>query len=101
MFPAATFSSTHARTGDATIAGHRRLKAGTGMRLPATPKFTIGSSPEKSIIPDSTAPAERPCAVPDQAYIHLDRRLTFGDTKESAVAEVKAAIKRAGVTADV
>lgn len=41
------------------------------------------------------------CAVPDQAYIHLDRRLTFGDTKESAVAEVKAAIKRAGVTADV
>lgn len=41
------------------------------------------------------------CAVPDQAYIHLDRRLTFGDTKESAVAEVKAAVKRAGVSADV
>lgn len=41
------------------------------------------------------------CAVPGQAYIHLDRRLTTGDTKQSAVAEVKDAIKRAGVTADV
>ncbi len=25
------------------------------------------------------------CAVPGQAYIHLDRRLTVGDTKASAV----------------
>ena len=41
------------------------------------------------------------CAVPGQAYIHLDRRLTTGDTKETAVAEVKDAIKRAGVKADV
>lgn len=41
------------------------------------------------------------CAVPDQAYIHLDRRLTFGDTKESALREVRAAVKRAGVTAEV
>lgn len=41
------------------------------------------------------------CAVPDRAYIHLDRRLTAGETKESAVAEVKDAIKRAGVEADV
>ena len=41
------------------------------------------------------------CAVPGQTYIHLDRRLTTGDTKQSAVAEVKDAIKRAGVTADV
>ncbi len=41
------------------------------------------------------------CAVPDQAYIHLDRRLTVGDTKESALREVRAAIKRAGVSADV
>jgi putative selenium metabolism hydrolase len=41
------------------------------------------------------------CAVPGQAYIHLDRRLTVGDTKQSAVAEVKAAIKRAGVQAKV
>jgi putative selenium metabolism hydrolase len=41
------------------------------------------------------------CAVPDRAYIHLDRRLTRGETRESAVAEVKEAIKRAGVEATV
>ena len=41
------------------------------------------------------------CAVPDRAFIHLDRRLTKGETKDSAVAEVKDAIKRAGVEADV
>ena len=41
------------------------------------------------------------CAVPDRAYIHLDRRLTNGETKESAVAEVEDAIKRAGVEATV
>ena len=41
------------------------------------------------------------CAVPGQAYIHLDRRLTVGDTKQSAVAEVKDAIRRAGVEAKV
>lgn len=40
-------------------------------------------------------------AVPDHCYIHLDRRLTVGDTKESAVAEVQDAIQRAGVAADV
>jgi putative selenium metabolism hydrolase len=40
-------------------------------------------------------------AVPDQCYIHLDRRLTVGDTKESAVEEVREAIRRAGVEADV
>lgn len=37
------------------------------------------------------------CAVPDEAYIHLDRRLTKGETKETAVNEIKAAIKRAGI----
>ena len=41
------------------------------------------------------------CAVPDRAYIHLDRRLTRGETKESAVAEVREAIRRAGVEAEV
>lgn len=40
-------------------------------------------------------------AVPDHCYIHLDRRLTVGDTKESAVEEVKDAVRRAGVTAEV
>jgi putative selenium metabolism hydrolase len=37
------------------------------------------------------------CAVPDRAYIHLDRRLTAGETAESAVAEVEDVIKRAGL----
>ncbi|MFA5404109.1 MAG: YgeY family selenium metabolism-linked hydrolase [Ignavibacteria bacterium] len=36
------------------------------------------------------------CAVPDAASIQLDRRLTFGETKESAVAEVMEACKLAG-----
>jgi len=41
------------------------------------------------------------CAVPDAAYIHLDRRLTRGETKAIAVAEVKEAVRRAGVKAEV
>ena len=41
-----------------------------------------------------TGPSQ--CAVPDSATISLDRRLTFGETKESAVAEVKDAALRAG-----
>ena len=41
------------------------------------------------------------CAVPDRAYIHLDRRLTQGETRESAVAEVKDAIKKAQIEATV
>jgi putative selenium metabolism hydrolase len=36
------------------------------------------------------------CAVADGAGIHLDRRLTHGETKESAIAEVKDAAARAG-----
>lgn len=36
------------------------------------------------------------CAVPDAASIQLDRRLTFGETKESAVAEVMEACRLAG-----
>ena len=36
------------------------------------------------------------CAVADEAGIHLDRRLTYGETKASAIAEVKGAAKRAG-----
>lgn len=41
------------------------------------------------------------CAVPDQSYIHLDRRLTFGETKAVAVQQVKAALKKAKVKGDV
>ena len=36
------------------------------------------------------------CAVSDGAGIHLDRRLTAGETKASALAEVRDAAKRAG-----
>ncbi len=41
------------------------------------------------------------CAVPNQAYIHLDRRLTLGETKAIALREVRDAVRRAGVTAKV
>ena len=41
------------------------------------------------------------CAVPGGAFIHLDRRLTVGDTKASAVKEVREAIKLAGEKATV
>ncbi len=37
------------------------------------------------------------CAVADGAALHLDRRLTLGETKESAVAEVAEAAMRAGL----
>jgi putative selenium metabolism hydrolase len=36
------------------------------------------------------------CAVADEAGIHLDRRLTAGETKDSALAEVRDAAARAG-----
>lgn len=36
------------------------------------------------------------CAVPDSATIQLDRRLTAGETRESAVKEVEEAAKKAG-----
>jgi putative selenium metabolism hydrolase len=36
------------------------------------------------------------CAVPDGATLHLDRRLTQGETRERAIAEVQEAITRAG-----
>ncbi|AZR73605.1 selenium metabolism hydrolase [Anoxybacter fermentans] len=41
------------------------------------------------------------CAVPDECYIHLDRRLTAGEDKELAVQQVKEVIKEAGVEAEV
>lgn len=41
------------------------------------------------------------CAVPGQAYIHLDRRLTRGETKELAVKQVKEICKAVGVKAKV
>lgn len=37
------------------------------------------------------------CAVPDQGMIYLDRRLTWGETKEMAVAQVEKAFQDAGL----
>ncbi len=49
----------------------------------------------------STSPSL--CAVADSCTIHLDRRLTAGETRESAVAEVRAlpAVRAAGATVTV
>lgn len=41
-----------------------------------------------------TSPSQ--CAVPDSASIQLDRRLTWGETKETALAEITEACNRAG-----
>ncbi len=41
------------------------------------------------------------CAVSDFARIHLDRRLTWGETKDSAVAEIEAIVKDMDATVDV
>ncbi len=52
-------------------------------------KGTVAISEVKSSSPSL-------CAVADEAGIHLDRRLTSGETKESALAEVRDAAARAG-----
>ncbi|MCP4573613.1 MAG: YgeY family selenium metabolism-linked hydrolase [bacterium] len=41
------------------------------------------------------------CAVADFARIHLDRRLTVGETKESAVAEIEAVVQGLDATVEV
>ncbi len=41
------------------------------------------------------------CAVADYAEFHLDRRLTWGETKESAVAEIQEIIKDMDATVEV
>ena len=41
------------------------------------------------------------CAVPDEAEFHIDRRLTLGETRESALAEVEEALAAVGVNAEV
>jgi putative selenium metabolism hydrolase len=41
------------------------------------------------------------CAVADYAKIHLDRRLTWGETKESALAEVMEIVKDMDATVEV
>jgi putative selenium metabolism hydrolase len=41
------------------------------------------------------------CAVADYAHLHLDRRLTWGETKESALKEVEEAVGALGGKAEV
>lgn len=41
------------------------------------------------------------CAVADYAQFHLDRRLTWGETKESAVAEIEAIVKGIDATVEI
>jgi putative selenium metabolism hydrolase len=41
------------------------------------------------------------CAVPDRAEMHIDRRLTQGETRDSALREVNQALQDAGVVAEV
>jgi putative selenium metabolism hydrolase len=41
------------------------------------------------------------CAVPDSARLHLDRRLTTGETKESALAEVRELLKGEAAAVEV
>lgn len=41
------------------------------------------------------------CAVADYAYFHLDRRLTWGETKESAVKEIEGIVKSMNAKVEV
>ncbi len=47
----------------------------------------------------STSPSL--CAVPDRCELHIDRRLTAGEDRESALREVREAVAAAGVEAEV
>jgi len=57
-------------------------------------KGTVVLSQIKSISPSL-------CAVPDYCSIYLDRRLTWGETKESALAEIRAIIEKLKIDAKV
>ncbi len=61
-------------------------------RLPSDPFLGKGSITISEF--RSSSPSQ--CAVSDHASIYLDRRLTAGETRESAVEEVKDAAARAG-----
>jgi len=57
-------------------------------------KGTIVVSAIQSISPSFNA-------VPDECTIHLDRRLTKGESKESAYAEIREIFKKIGVSAEI
>ncbi|MFW5637064.1 MAG: YgeY family selenium metabolism-linked hydrolase [Thermodesulfobacteriota bacterium] len=77
-----------ARTALAIEALHRRL--------PSDPFLGKGSVTVTEFVSDSPSL----CAVADFAKIHVDRRLTWGETKESAVAEIEAIIEEMGLELD-
>ncbi|HUL44526.1 MAG TPA: YgeY family selenium metabolism-linked hydrolase [Bacteroidota bacterium] len=54
----------------------------------------LGKGSVSVTVADSSSPSA--CAVPDGGILRLDRRLTRGETKDSAIAEVHDAIRRAG-----
>jgi len=47
----------------------------------------------------SGAPSQ--CSVADYAHLYLDRRLTWGETKESAVAEIEEILQKLGIEGEV
>lgn len=57
-------------------------------------KGTVVLSQIKSVSPSL-------CAVPDFCSIYLDRRLTWGETKESALAEIRAIIEKLKIDAKI
>lgn len=65
-------------------------------RLKADPFLGKGSI----TISEITSGSPSLCAVADYARIHLDRRLTWGETKESAIREIEEIIKGLNATVD-
>lgn len=66
-------------------------------RLPSDPFLGKGSVTISEI--KSGSPSL--CAVADHAQFHLDRRLTWGETRESAMAEINEIIKGVDATAEI
>jgi putative selenium metabolism hydrolase len=65
--------------------------------LPPKPPLGKGSITTSQIV--SRAPSL--CSVPDWCRIHLDRRLTLGETRESALGELKDIARKSGIEADI
>lgn len=64
-------------------------------RLPADDDGFLGKGTITVSQIDVRGPSQ--CAVPDQAMLYCDRRLTWGETDRSALAGVEDALRRAGV----
>ena len=56
----------------------------------------LGKGTITTTIFESDSPSQ--CAVADFARIHLDRRLTFGETKVSALSEIEECCRKAGIS---